>query len=448
MAVMLTALAILFLCLLGATYHRPSRGFVTAGAVLYLLGYIGSQSILWFPNLSGSLLAVSGLLLGVGLSLLIMTWLWHLRLRNIRLTFALLLIALCLTAALNMALHWVPWQIESGVRLALACVGSLGALHATRSPRYVQEAIAADNGTNSKWWEIFGHLNLPFAKDSDDFTPPYARVLFFVVTPLVVLLLFVVNRGVDSGATTLLGGLYTPEMIAGLLCAPSAAILLLVYSDQGLVSTICRLYLPMLALALFAIVPFATSDAKMLIMHIGIDVFCSIYALLLSAMLLAVANRMRSLLLPSAALLLIALSLVALLAFRGTEAGFLGSYRPQVGIALFACAVGLLLLTPGSRIWRMLIEGAADESEKIAPSLQARCAVLAKAYHLTEREAEIIPLLGRGYGASHVAEILVVAESTIRSHRGNIYRKLNINSREALLDLLDSPAIDSDPDNG
>jgi DNA-binding CsgD family transcriptional regulator len=375
----------------------------------------------------------------MGLSFLAVVWLSSLRLRNIRLTFELLLIALCLTTAINMALYWMPWYIESSIRLTLACIGSLGALRATGS---TWQTPAPAMST-----PLLDYFRMPFAKSLDSSTRPSSHILSLVVTPLAVLLLFVVNRGINGNTTTFVGGLYTPEMIAGLLCAPSAAVLLFARNNRNFISIVCRLYLPMLALALFAIVPFITGDLKILIMHIGIDIFCLIYSLLLFAILLTTTSHTPSLSISSATLLLIVLGSVALLTFRGIEAGFLGSYQPQVCIALFTCVVALMLIAPDTQIWQTLMKHTTLENNLSALSLQERCVALAKANKFTERETEIIPLLGRGYSASYVAEALVVAESTIRSHRSNIYRKLNISSREELLKLLDDPAIDNALEN-
>ncbi|MDR1184809.1 MAG: LuxR C-terminal-related transcriptional regulator [Coriobacteriales bacterium] len=438
-AVMFTALVILVGSLRGVR-RRSMKRYVLAGAALYLLGYLGSQSVLWMPSLPGVLLTVSGLLLGVGASLLALAWLSYLRLYNICRTFELLLISLCFAAALNMALNQVPWQVGSGMRFALACIGALGTLRIIRR-QSDSELLASGDSVALNWREAFGTFSGFTNESSDSSISSYACIRFFVVTPVVILLLFSVNRGIDGGATLFVGGLYTPETIAGLICVFGATIMLIARSDHNLISIICRQYLPMLALVLFAVIPFLPLSLRTLIMHIGINVFCLTYALLLSAMLLTAANRIRSLLTPIAALLLIGLSLVALFAFRGTEAAFLGSYRPQVCIALFTFAVALLLFTPGPQIWQSLIEGAAKESKEVLPFLQERCAVFAKTYRLTEREAEILPLLGRGYSASHVAEMLVVAESTVRSHRNNIYRKLSVNSREELFNLLDDLTI-------
>ena len=61
-------------------------------------------------------------------------------------------------------------------------------------------------------------------------------------------------------------------------------------------------------------------------------------------------------------------------------------------------------------------------------------------------KAEILLLLGRGHTSSFVADELTVAESTVRSHRKNIYRKLGVSSREELFKLLDDEG--DGPDKG
>ena len=61
---------------------------------------------------------------------------------------------------------------------------------------------------------------------------------------------------------------------------------------------------------------------------------------------------------------------------------------------------------------------------------------------LSEREVEILRLMAKGLTSPQIAENLIVAVSTVRSHRKHIYRKLDVHSRyEAIerakaLDLL------------
>ena len=43
--------------------------------------------------------------------------------------------------------------------------------------------------------------------------------------------------------------------------------------------------------------------------------------------------------------------------------------------------------------------------------------------------------------AARAAQELVVAESTIRTHRKNIYQKMGISSREELMDLIEGAEL-------
>jgi two-component system response regulator NreC len=52
---------------------------------------------------------------------------------------------------------------------------------------------------------------------------------------------------------------------------------------------------------------------------------------------------------------------------------------------------------------------------------------------LTAREREILKLIADGYDNSEIAKQLVVSPSTIHSHRTNIMRKLNLNTRHDLV---------------
>jgi LuxR family maltose regulon positive regulatory protein len=48
---------------------------------------------------------------------------------------------------------------------------------------------------------------------------------------------------------------------------------------------------------------------------------------------------------------------------------------------------------------------------------------------LSEREQEVLKLIAGGHSNQQIAQTLVVAESTIKTHLNNIYAKLNVNSR-------------------
>lgn len=57
---------------------------------------------------------------------------------------------------------------------------------------------------------------------------------------------------------------------------------------------------------------------------------------------------------------------------------------------------------------------------------------------LTPREAEIAELVIRGNNVPAIAKELVISENTVRSHMKHIYEKLNIHSRQELIELTKS----------
>ncbi|MEG0323013.1 MAG: LuxR C-terminal-related transcriptional regulator, partial [Raoultibacter sp.] len=62
---------------------------------------------------------------------------------------------------------------------------------------------------------------------------------------------------------------------------------------------------------------------------------------------------------------------------------------------------------------------------------------IAAEYKLSPREIEVLYLLGRGYNHGYIATRLFISENTVRTHVRHIYSKLEISSREELIELID-----------
>ena len=56
--------------------------------------------------------------------------------------------------------------------------------------------------------------------------------------------------------------------------------------------------------------------------------------------------------------------------------------------------------------------------------------------NLTDRERKICELIVEGLMAKQVAFVLDIAEATVRTHMGNIFRKSNVHSRSQLIRRL------------
>lgn len=105
--------------------------------------------------------------------------------------------------------------------------------------------------------------------------------------------------------------------------------------------------------------------------------------------------------------------------------------------ALAAGAQGYLLKDSPEDLLRRQISQYADGVPLLSPSIARRIVehfrqtgpVATEEASLTERERDVLSLIGRGLRNADVAAQLGVAESTVASHIKSIYRKLGISSR-------------------
>lgn len=87
-----------------------------------------------------------------------------------------------------------------------------------------------------------------------------------------------------------------------------------------------------------------------------------------------------------------------------------------------------------------LIESASvDENQEVVPTayFRERCEQIAERHMLTNREKEVFVLLAKGRNSKHIQGELYIGPSTAKSHIYNIYKKLGVNSQQALIDLVD-----------
>lgn len=79
-------------------------------------------------------------------------------------------------------------------------------------------------------------------------------------------------------------------------------------------------------------------------------------------------------------------------------------------------------------------------TEDAPQSIIAACNFLAMNYRLSERETEVFLLVAKGRNLPYISEVLHISKNTVRTHLKNIYQKLNIHSRQELLDLIEESA--------
>lgn len=68
-------------------------------------------------------------------------------------------------------------------------------------------------------------------------------------------------------------------------------------------------------------------------------------------------------------------------------------------------------------------------------SFDTLCEKIAAEHRLTPREAEVMRYLAQGYSEPVIAEKLVISKGTVHSHARNVFRKLNVNSKQKIIQM-------------
>ena len=433
LAAMFTALAYLFICLLKTEYARIGRRVLASALVCYIAGCLVAHFL--GIGLMRSELAetICGLAMGYGGAVMALFWISNLHVSD--LPSALLVswiaaLALFLNAALMALLDESLVRICLTLEMLLSIAGCVWFFlgHQGKGEQLTQG--------ESNWWDVFGRLDVSVLEGTDDFEKPSARALFLAVVPAIIFLLLMAD--IDLARGTAWG--ITPMTVGGLVAIIAIVPLLRMKSDQALINFSYRFFLPLIAFAAFALAVFVDSPQERSVMIVGAFAFCTVYTILMLAMFFAMAGRMRSLALPVASMMIIAGGLVCILSNARGGFDVLEAYRYRILVVLLVVAVIVLSITPSSRLWRVVLDGIDAVKMNMSNGAEdyiARCTKTSEEYGLTAREAEILLLLGRGHTSAYIAKELIVAESTVRSHRKNIYRKLEVSSREELFNLLD-----------
>ena len=102
-----------------------------------------------------------------------------------------------------------------------------------------------------------------------------------------------------------------------------------------------------------------------------------------------------------------------------------------LNVASFVVGSVLILLVNSYSLrsaWEFL-----DEPRDQKDPLEARCAELAQTYRLTEAESNVMRYLCLGRSKKYIAAELVMSEDSVRYHAKQLYRKLDVHTREELM---------------
>lgn len=71
--------------------------------------------------------------------------------------------------------------------------------------------------------------------------------------------------------------------------------------------------------------------------------------------------------------------------------------------------------------------------------LEKNCVEIAREYKLSQREYDVILLIGKGHTPKSAANVLYISPSTAQTHIKHIYQKLGIHSRTELIEFVNLP---------
>ena len=127
----------------------------------------------------------------------------------------------------------------------------------------------------------------------------------------------------------------------------------------------------------------------------------------------------------------------------GGAAGLHGSgTMVLLGLAYLLTIAAVFALNEGNFSQRRIfadLDVPAPEQSMFA-RIDEGCEALGRKHGLTAREIEVLQLLCKGRSKSYIAESLFISENTVRSHSKHIYAKLDVHSKQEILDLMDMAA--------
>lgn len=119
----------------------------------------------------------------------------------------------------------------------------------------------------------------------------------------------------------------------------------------------------------------------------------------------------------------------------------LGSHAIAILFFVIVATVAFLLPHRSPTVQLLFSEVNAEKPQTSErASLEEACAHLSAKAGLSQREEEILELLCRGRSKPYIAETLFLSENTVRTYTRSMYRKLNVNSKQELLDLAEDEA--------
>ena len=118
----------------------------------------------------------------------------------------------------------------------------------------------------------------------------------------------------------------------------------------------------------------------------------------------------------------------------GTSSSASAPARPAAGVA--SAAPVTTLVPPAPELVPASPGPAAPEA---ADPIVAGVARVAERYRLSAREAQVCEYLARGRSQTYIRDALLLSKNTVATHVRRIYTKLDVHSKQELIDLVENP---------
>ena len=103
---------------------------------------------------------------------------------------------------------------------------------------------------------------------------------------------------------------------------------------------------------------------------------------------------------------------------------------------MIVCLAGNLAILATSVFWEKGLSLTAKQEEYVRLDTIVTKEQAYEIVGLTEKEKEVVSYLQEGLSLKEIAAKLVVSENTAKTHRSNVYRKMEVSSREELVEKL------------
>ena len=113
-------------------------------------------------------------------------------------------------------------------------------------------------------------------------------------------------------------------------------------------------------------------------------------------------------------------------------------------IVVFAVVAGTMILLSEKELaskWGVtFLDAEPDGGDRLVKQdiVESRCHGIASSHRLSHREEEVLVLLAQHRSNAVIARELFISDQTVKTHVRNIYRKLDIHSRDELFDLMEA----------